>query len=33
MNKRILLLEDNEQNRYLVTYLLQARGREVAHAD
>jgi CheY-like chemotaxis protein len=32
MNKRILLIEDNEQNRYLVTYLLQARGWEVAHA-
>jgi CheY-like chemotaxis protein len=29
MNKRILLIEDNEQNRYLVTYLLQARGWEV----
>jgi CheY-like chemotaxis protein len=32
MNKRILLIEDNEQNRYLVTYLLQARGWEVRHA-
>ncbi|CAG1009672.1 Polar-differentiation response regulator DivK [Burkholderiales bacterium] len=32
MNKRILLIEDNEQNRYLVTYLLQARGWEVSHA-
>ncbi len=32
MNRRILLIEDNEQNRYLVTYLLQARGWEVAHA-
>lgn len=32
MNKRILLIEDNEQNRYLVTYLLQARGWEVVHA-
>jgi CheY-like chemotaxis protein len=32
MNKRILLIEDNEQNRYLVTYLLQARGWEVTHA-
>ena len=32
MNKRILLIEDNEQNRYLVTFLLQARGWEVAHA-
>mgnify|MGYP003415583308 FL=1 len=32
MNKRILLIEDNEQNRYLVTFLLQARGWEVLHA-
>lgn len=32
MNKRILLIEDNEQNRYLVTYLMQARGWEVVHA-
>lgn len=32
MNKLILLIEDNEQNRYLVTYLLQARGWEVASA-
>lgn len=32
MNKRILLIEDNEQNRYLVTYLMQARGWQVAHA-
>jgi CheY-like chemotaxis protein len=32
MNKRILLIEDNEQNRYLVTYLLQARGWEVSLA-
>lgn len=32
MSKRILLIEDNEQNRYLVTYLLQARGWEVVHA-
>jgi CheY-like chemotaxis protein len=29
---RILLIEDNEQNRYLVTYLLQSRGWQVAHA-
>lgn len=33
MNKRILLIEDNEQNRYLVTYLLQARGWEVLSAE
>ena len=32
MNKRILLIEDNEQNRYLVTYLMQSRGWEVTHA-
>lgn len=32
MSRRILLIEDNEQNRYLVTYLLQARGWEVVHA-
>lgn len=29
MNKRILLIEDNEQNSYLVTFLLNARGWEV----
>lgn len=33
MNKRILLIEDNEQNRYLVTYLLQAHGWEVISAE
>lgn len=33
MSKRILLIEDNEQNRYLVTYLLRARGWEVASAE
>lgn len=32
MKKRILLIEDNEQNRYLVTFLLQASGWEVVHA-
>lgn len=32
MKKRILLIEDNEQNRYLVTFLLQASGWEVLHA-
>lgn len=32
MNKRILLIEDNEQNRYLAAFLLQARGWEVVHA-
>lgn len=28
----ILLIEDNEQNRYLATYLLEARGWRVVHA-
>ncbi len=32
MTKRLLLIEDNEQNRYLVTYLMQARGWQVTHA-
>lgn len=32
MNRQILLIEDNEQNRYLVTFLLQARGWDVVHA-
>ena len=31
-NKRILLIEDNENNRYLATYLLEARGWQVVHA-
>jgi len=33
MNRKILLIEDNAQNRYLVTFLLQARGWEVVHAE
>jgi two-component system, cell cycle response regulator DivK len=33
VNRRILLIEDNAQNRYLVTFLLQARGWEVVHAQ
>ena len=33
MNRKILLIEDNEQNRYLVTFLLQARGWEIVHAQ
>lgn len=33
MNRRLLLIEDNEQNQYLVTYLMQARGWEVARAS
>jgi CheY-like chemotaxis protein len=32
MTARILLIEDNEQNRYLVTFLLRARGHEVLQA-
>ncbi len=32
MKKNILLIEDNEQNSYLVTYLLQAHGFHVTHA-
>ncbi len=30
---KILLIEDNEQNRYLATFLLKARGYEVFPAD
>ena len=30
--RRILLIEDNENNRYLVSFLLQAHGWEVVHA-
>jgi two-component system, cell cycle response regulator DivK len=33
MNRKILLIEDNEQNRYLVTFLLQSRGWEIVHAE
>ena len=33
MNKRILLIEDNEKNRYLVSFLLRGRGWEVVHAE
>jgi two-component system, cell cycle response regulator DivK len=33
MNKRILLIEDNEQNRYLASFLLQARGWQMVHAE
>lgn len=32
MNKRILLIEDNDNNRYLFSYLLNSRGWEVLHA-
>lgn len=33
MGKRILMIEDNDQNAYLVTFLLGARGWEVLRAD
>ncbi len=32
INRRILLIEDNAQNRYLATFLLQARGWETVPA-
>lgn len=32
MNKRILLIEDNEQNRYLATFLLERHGFNVVPA-
>lgn len=32
MKRRILLIEDNEQNRYLVSYLLEQHGYEVVCA-
>jgi CheY-like chemotaxis protein len=32
MSARILLVEDNEQNRYLATYLLEQAGHRVIHA-
>ncbi len=33
MRTRILLIEDNEQNRYLTRFLLEHRGHEVLLAD
>lgn len=33
MNKRILLIEDNAQNRYLANFLLESRGWEMVHAE
>ena len=33
MKTKILLVEDNEQNRYLATFLLEQRGYEVVHAE
>ena len=32
MKPTLLLIEDNEQNRYLATFLLEARGYRVVHA-
>ncbi len=32
MSAKILLVEDNEQNRYMVTFLLEAAGHHVIHA-
>ena len=32
MNRTILLIEDNEQNRYLATFLLEQRGHRVVAA-
>ncbi len=32
MNKTILLIEDNEENRYLATFLLTGKGWQVTHA-
>lgn len=33
MNRRVLLIEDNEQNRYLVSFLLEGRGYHVEMAE
>ncbi|MDE3009366.1 MAG: response regulator [Pseudomonadota bacterium] len=32
MNRRILLIEDNEENRYLATFLLETHGWKIVHA-
>lgn len=32
MNRNILLIEDNEQNRYLATFLLEQRGYRITSA-
>lgn len=32
MSRTILLIEDNEQNRYLATFLVEGRGHRVVHA-
>ena len=33
MNRRILMIEDNAQNRYLAGFLLEASGWEMVHAE
>lgn len=33
MKARILLIEDNEQNRYLLTFLLEQQGHEIVPAE
>jgi CheY-like chemotaxis protein len=33
MKPKILLIEDNEQNRYMVTFILEAHGYEVIQAQ
>jgi two-component system cell cycle response regulator DivK len=33
MKKTILMIEDNEQNRYLATFLLEKNGHTVVHAS
>lgn len=33
MKAKILLIEDNPQNRYLVTFLLEQRGHEIVQAE
>ncbi|MGF1656863.1 MAG: response regulator [Verrucomicrobiales bacterium] len=33
MNKRVLLIEDNAQNRYMATFLLEKHGYEVLSAQ
>ena len=33
MNGKILLIEDNDQNRYMVTFLLEKHGYEVVAAE
>lgn len=33
MTRRVLLIEDNEQNRYLMTFLLEKHGYQVSEAS